>query len=163
MGQQRIKWGFKVTAPSGWSEFVDRHPEQALQPIPIVAPNNAELSRCLGHLQLLHRAVRAFDYKADKGDTWRLQLPGDCEDVALSLRAMLCRVAVPMGHLQLGLTKVGEQHHLVLMFHTSSHDSDKAWVADPLFRPSAVRLTDYEHTITFATKGDAWHQVLAYE
>ena len=124
--------GFGVADPPQWESFLEREPDESA-----AADFEIELSaELLEDLILANRTVNDnCPYKPDPAgnDTWRVLAPGeagDCEDLALTKRAMMTTENWPAGGLRPAIcrTDAGERHMVLLIFTTAG-----VYVADNRF------------------------------
>lgn len=78
----------------------------------------------LAHLQSINRTVnRDIRPRNETRDTWSIGVSsGDCEDYALTKRAMLAAAGIPAGALRIGVGTLGGQDHAVLIVRTNAGD-----------------------------------------
>lgn len=113
--------GFGYPTPPQWTDFIKRHPDQAGAKPTRVYLSAAKLEELIN---VKRQVARDHPYRHDPGkDIWSVlegRQPGDCEDLALTLRAHLAALGWPLGALRLAICKTpAGDGHAVLCIHTT--------------------------------------------
>lgn len=144
----------KWRAPKNWARFEFWHPSQELRPLQHILLGLGEL----GAIEGLNKAIGVvFPHEPDDRDIWELKLPGDCEDMALSLRALLHESGIAERcSVQPAFCKRGGRDHAIVVLHYSSNAEEfRSLVLDPSFG-EAVDVREWLHGFLLRTNGEQW-------
>ncbi len=116
--------GFAVAPPPQWADFLERYPDQKAvraDVLDLLPPRLAEL------IQVSAQVRESCPYKRDSAgnDSWRILRdgePGDCEDLALTVRARLVALGWPIGALRVCWPPANRRPTLVLGFIGTGFD-----------------------------------------
>jgi predicted transglutaminase-like cysteine proteinase len=121
-GGPRLPVGHGVSAPLGFLVFCVRYPAQCRSSGQgEIALDNGLMAR----LQSVNRSVnRSIRPQNDRGDVWEVNVRvGDCEDYALTKRARLIEMGLPVGALRIATARTRSgAGHAVLVVRTDRGD-----------------------------------------
>ncbi len=120
-----LKLSFATKTPPQWNRFIEEYPDQDND---IGTPSNTAFTMSPLRYRLMcavHRDINTVcRYKHDEAgnDHWKLihdfPYEGDCEDFALTKRAMLIEAGFPYGSLWPTICKKHDKDHMVLIINT---------------------------------------------
>lgn len=154
----RMPVGFTAATPPQWLDFVRRHPDQTG-----AKPARVYLSakRLKELIRVKREVAKAHFYRPDPAgnDRWALlqgREPGDCEDMALTIRAALAALGWHMGALRPAICKTTlGRGHAVLLIHTTVG----VYVVDNLIAHIAP-WAGLLHSWIARLDGDRWRLIL---
>ena len=104
-----------VLAPKQWTDFLDQYPDQDALPADMhLTPEK------LTEISSVNRAVNATGWVEEAVDSWGLDLPGDCENMALAKRDRLAQMEFLRGAFRIADGYIDGKPHAALVLVTSN-------------------------------------------